>query len=147
MPAAPLRLVTLGLVLAGLRGQLVERRAVEAARVDGNARFGAASEQSIDGLLRGLAEQIPERDVDGADRGHADALAAERHRLPVHVLPQELDVPRVGADQQRLQVQVDHLLGDPRRERGVADADETVVGPDLDHQPAVKRERAHRGFR
>ena len=34
-----------------------------------------------------------------------------------------------------------------RRERGVADADESVVGEDLDDQPAVERERAHRGLR
>ena len=42
------------------------------------------------------------------------------------------------------EVEVDDLLRHQRRERGVADADEAVVGEDLDDQPAVKRERAHR---
>src|SRR5439155_24251834 len=55
----------------------------------------------------------------------------------------ELDVPRVGADEERLEIEVDDLLRDRRSERGVADAHVAVVGEDLDDQPAVERERAH----
>ena len=57
-----------------------------------------------------------------------DAFAAKRHRLAIHVLPEKFDVPRVRADEQRLEIKVDDLLGDARRQRGVADADEAVVG-------------------
>ena len=37
------------------------------------------------------------------------------------MLPEELDVERIGADEQRLQIEVDRLLGQPRRERCVAE--------------------------
>ena len=141
IPAAPsvgpqpkrsfIALIALVLVLRRLRRELVERRAVEPARVDGNARLGAPAEQAIHRLLRGLAQEIPQRDVDRADRDHADALAAERHRLAIHVLPEEFDVPRIRADEQRREILIDHLLRDERRQRGVADADEPVVGEDL----------------
>ena len=125
------RLVAFVLILWRLGREFVERRAVEAARVNRNPRLRAAAEQTIHRLLRGLAEQVPQRDVDRADRDHADALAAERHRLAIHVLPEKLDVPRIRADEQRLEIQIDDLLGDERRERGVADADEAVVGEDF----------------
>ena len=127
-------------------GELAEFDAVEAAGVDGDARFGAAAEQTEDRLLGGFAEEIPERDVHGGDGDHADAFAAEGHRLAVHVLPEKFDVPGIGADQQRLEVEVDHLLGDWWREGGVADADEAVVGENFDDQPAVKCEGLHGGF-
>ena len=126
--------------------EFVERRAVKAAGIDRNARFGAAAEQTIDGLLRRFAEQVPQRDVHRADGDHADAFAAKRHRLAIHVLPEKFDVPRICADEQRLEIKINDLLGDQRRKRGVADADEAVVGEDLHDQPAVKRERAHRGL-
>ena len=100
-----------------------------------------------DRLFRRLAQQVPERDVDRADRDHADALASERHRLAVHVLPQKLDVPGIGADQQRLQIEIDHLLGHLRRKRGIADAHKPVVGEHLDDQPAMKGEGAHGSLR
>ena len=54
-----------------------------------------ATEQPIDGLLRGFAHKVPQRNVHGADRRHADALAAERHGLAIHVLPEKFHVPRV----------------------------------------------------
>ncbi len=95
-------------------------------------------------MFRRFAEDVPQRDVDGADRRHADALPPERHRLAIHVLPQELDVERIGADEQRLQIEIDRLLGETRRQRGVADADVTGVGHHFDDQPAVKAEAGHR---
>ena len=71
-------------------------------------------------------------------------LRPERHRPTIHVLPQQLDVPRIRADQQRLEVQINHLLGNLRRQRRVADANQPVVREDLANQPAVKCERSHR---
>jgi len=42
----------------------------------------------------------------------------------IGLLPEQLDIPRIRADEQRLEVEVDGLLGDLRRERCVADADD-----------------------
>ena len=140
-------LVAFLLVALRLRGQLLERHAVQAARIDRDARLGAAAQQAVDGLPGRLAEQVPERDVERADGDHADPLATEGHRLAVHELPEELQVPRVGPQQERLQVDVDHLLRDAGGEGCVADADEAVVAHDLHHQPAMEGEGAHGGFR
>src|ERR1017187_3416825 len=138
------RFIALALVHFGFGAQVVERLAVEAAGVHGDLPLGAAAEQLEDGLFGGLAHEVPEGDIDRADGRHADALAAERHGLAVHVLPEEFGIEGVFAHDDGLQVEVDDLLGDARRERGVADADEAGVGEDLDDQPAVKAEGAHR---
>ena len=160
MPAAPsagpqpkrsfIALVALRPCTSRLGGELVERLAVEAARVHGNPRLGPAAEQPEHRLPRGLAEHVPQRDVHGADRRHPDALPAERHRLPVHVLPQELDVPGIRADQQRLEIDVDRLLGHARRERGVADADVaasvkiSTISQPWNRNPAIESAGEHR---
>ncbi len=99
-----------------------------------------------DGLFGVLAHEVPEGDVDGGDGGERDALAAEGERAAIHLLPEVLDVPGIGAEKQRLEVDVDELLGHHRRQRGVAQADEAVVGEDLDDEPVVKGEVAHRGL-
>ena len=46
-------------VALGFGGQFAEFGAVEAAGVDGDARFGAAAEEAEDWLFRGFAEEIP----------------------------------------------------------------------------------------
>ena len=74
-------------------------------------------------------------------------LAAERHRLAIHELPKKLDVPRIFCNQKRLEMEIDYLLRDLGRERGIADPHQAVVGQDFNHQPAVKSERLHRSFR
>ena len=137
------RLVTFVLVLLRFAREFIQRRAVKPAGINGNFRFRASAEQTINRLLRGLAENVPQRDVHRADGDHADAFAAKRHRLAIHVLPEKFDVPRVRADEQRLEIKINDLLGDARRERGVADAGEAVVGENFHDEPAVKRERAH----
>ena len=90
-----------------------------------------AAEQPGDGLVGDLAEQVPQGDVDAAD-GVLDRPAAA---LPEGVLAQLLgDAGRlVGplADQERPQ----QLRPPPRRGaagEGAADADEALVGDDLD---------------
>ena len=45
-----------------------------------------------------LAEGVPERDVDGADRDHAEPLATPGHRRAVHQLPRLLDLGDRAAD-------------------------------------------------
>ena len=47
------------------------------------------------------------------------------------------------ADEQRLQIEIDRLFGQPRGQRGIADADEPGIGEDLDNQPAMKTEAGH----
>ena len=43
-------------------------------------------------------------------------------------------------------MEIDHLLRDLGRERGIADPHQSIVGKDFDHQPAMKSERLHRSF-
>jgi hypothetical protein len=51
------------------------------------------------GCFADFPKEVPESDVHGGDRGHANAFAAERHRFAIHVLPEEFDVPGIGADE------------------------------------------------
>ncbi len=118
--------------------------AVELAVVAGDLLLGAPPQQLEHRLVHALAEDVPDRDVDGRDRRHAHALAAPGVRGAVHALVQVLVVPRVLAEHQRCEVFVDDGLGDLRRERHVAQADDAVVGLHLDHGPAVEPEGVHR---
>ncbi len=47
---------------------------------------------------------------------------------------------------QRLQIEIDGLLGDLGCERSVADSHVTLVGEDLDNEPAMESEGLHGGF-
>ena len=134
------------LVFLGFGAELGDGHGVEAAGVDGDFFLGAAAEEAEDGLLGGFAEEVPEGDVDGGDGDHGDALAAEGHGAAVHLLPEELDVPGVGAEEDGREVGVDEGLGDLGREGGVAEADEAGVGEDFDEHPAVEGEVAHGGL-
>ena len=148
-PAEPQlhRLVAFVLVALSFFGELVQRHAVQAARIYRNPLLGPTTQQSIHRLLSGFSEQIPQRNVHRADRSHADALPAERHRLAIHVLPQEFNVPRILANQQRLQIEIDHLLADLRSKRRVPDPQAAIVSKNFHYQPSVERERAHRSLR
>ena len=92
----------------------------------------------MDGQAGDLADDVPERDVDDADRHRIDVPAH-----PVHPRPVDTDVERVLADEERLD-EPDDLLGDRRRSRARR-ADEAValdplVRPDpqdAHRQPAV----------
>ncbi len=94
-------------------------------------------------MLGGLAEDVPEGDIDGGDGDHAYALATEGHRLAVHVLPEEFDIPGVSTDEEGLEVEIDDLFGNLWREGGVADADDAGVGFDFADEPAVEGESTH----
>jgi hypothetical protein len=73
------------------------------------ARPGSPTEQLIDGLPGHLAQDVPQRDIDGGDRGHRDRPAAPVG-APVEVLPGVFDGMGIPADQQRRDVlfQVGH---------------------------------------
>jgi len=71
----------------------------------------SSAQQPKYGLPARLAHQIPQRNIQRADGSHGDAFASECHRLPIHLLPQELDVPRIGSKQHWLQIEFNYLLG------------------------------------
>ena len=105
----------------GLGLELVDVvRPEEPARVGGAAvRRGA--EQLPDRRTLLLAAQVPERDVEAADRGDRRSLAAVPARQVVEPAPEPLRLGRVAADQVRREV----LLDDRLDEVGMA-----VGGPD-----------------
>jgi hypothetical protein len=100
--------------------------------------------QLEDRLSRRFAQQVPDRDIDRGNRGHADALAAPGKRATIHLFPQMGIVPGVFADHQRRHVQIDRVLDQAGRQRRVADADLPVIGFDFADQPFVETERPHR---
>src|SRR5262249_29899890 len=82
---------------------------VEAGDVGGHARAERPAEELVDGPLRGLAHEVPEGDIDGADGGHElPALAREGRDAPharvgqgEQILPDPLDAGRILADDER----------------------------------------------
>ena len=57
----------------------------------------------MDGLVEGLAFDVPERDIDGADGGGGDAPPGEEVAAE-HQLPEELDIRRILSQQVRSHV-------------------------------------------
>ena len=55
---------------------------VEAGDVGGHARTECPAEELVHGPLRGLAHEVPERDVDGADGGHQLPALARHVGMP-----------------------------------------------------------------
>ena len=130
--------------------------AVEAGRIGLHARAEGAAEQLVDRRLIELAGDVPQRDVDRADRGHDRAFAAVVARHVIHAVPQHFGVERIGAGDERPQRLVDDSGGDlgrlqPLRER-LAPAGDAFVGYHLDQRggalahPAL-RERERLGER
>ena len=119
------RLVTHCDVLADLVAGFLD---VLAVRVPINQRAfaRAAAEQLIDRLVRHLAENVPERDVDGGNRSHR-YRAASPVRTAIEKLPDVLDTARVAADEIRYQVVLE-IRGDGEFapiQSGVADTGNT----------------------
>ena len=92
-----------------------------------------AAQQLVQRHVRRLGLDVPQRHVDGRDRGHGDRPAPPIGAL-VEILPDVLDLRRVAADQKRrdmvLQV-ADHRELAPVH-RAVADAVQALVGDDLE---------------
>ena len=91
------------------------------------ARPGGPAEQLVDRLPGHLAQDVPQRDIDGGDRGHRDRPPAPV-RAPVEVLPGVLDGIRVAADQQRRDVlfEVGHDRQLTTVQRGVPETGDAV---------------------
>ena len=81
------RLVTFVLVALRFHAQFIQRHAVEAASINGDALFCAPPQQPVHGLFGGFPEQVPQCNIDRTDCSHPDAFASEGHRSPVHLLP------------------------------------------------------------
>src|SRR5271156_1789513 len=130
-----------GAIPLGFAGEIVDRLAflVKAAAGIGLDPLTAAAEEAIERHFGDLAGDVPERDVDAADRIHDDPAAAVLAGPCEHLLPQPLDQERVLADQHRLQQLVDDVPRDAAADASLADPDHSLVGLDLDEEPAAAR--------
>ena len=88
----------------------------QVAGIGAEAVAALAPEQPVDRQARGLAEDIPERDVDAADRLDHHAASTVGRAVVVHRGPKRVDVARVLADQHLFQALAGQL-----RDRGVDD--------------------------
>ena len=100
------------------------------------------AEQLADRLAGRLALDVPERDVDAADRVDGDPAAADVVDAAVHLVPEPFDVVRVLAEQELAQAVRDRVRAggvDERRDGfwrrvDLADAGQPLVGVDQDDE-------------
>lgn len=109
------------------RGTLRLDRETEHARVRGHTTPGRATEQSVHRLASGLAAQVPERVVDGADR------VGEQPRPAVAVQTQHLVVDELGRKGIRADEQCAEIGGDQERLA-------RVDGPVVSRDPLVRND-------
>ena len=126
-------------------------------RVRSNPLVLDGAEQLAHRLAERLPLDVPERDVDAADRVDRDPAAADEDHAAVHLVPEPLDVERVLADQQLAQAVRDRMRGrgvHERRDRvgrrvDLADAGDPLVGVDQDDEivlAAVRNPLVHGGL-
>ena len=82
---------------------------VAAGLVDSDAVVGLSPEQRMNRLAGVLARDVPEGVVDSAERHGEHAAPPVEQGRAVHLVPELLDVERIGADQQVLEMAVDDL--------------------------------------
>ena len=100
------------------------------------------AEQLADRLAGALPLDVPERDVEAADRVDRDAAAADVVDAAVHLVPEPLDVVRVLAEQELAQAVRDRVRAggvDEGRDGfwcrvDLADARQALVGVDQDDE-------------
>ena len=129
-------------VLGRLLDELVLVGEVEVAGVDRDLVPGPAAQQLEHRLAEVLAGQVPQGDVDRADREQGRALAPVGQGAAEHLVPEPGPVERVGPDQQPAQVLLDDDAGGPGVVLAPARADQPAVGFDLHHAHGVGREPA-----
>ena len=123
-------------------GHLLGRVRHQPRRVGADALVADGAEQLADRLARRLALEVPERDVEAADRVDRDAAPADVVDAAVHLVPEPLDVVRVLAEQELAQAVRDRVRARGVDERGdglgrrvdLADAGEPLVGVDQDDE-------------
>ena len=100
------------------------------------------AEQLAHRLAEGLPLDVPEGDVDAADRVDRDPAAADEDDAAIHLVPEPLDVERVLADQQLAEAvgnRVRARSADERRDGlgrrvDLTDAGDPLVRVDEDHE-------------
>jgi hypothetical protein len=106
----------------------------------------APSEQLVDGLVTGLADDVPERDLDAADRRHhrAATLVLVTH----HRADDRLDVERVAAQHTVLDPLVDEGLDGLLLplQRGLAHPRQSGVGAEPDEEIVAQTGVGHPCF-
>ena len=107
---------------------------VVARAVGRNPVLRLAAEQFVDRHPERVADQVPQRQIDAADRVHRDAHAAVVHGGAPHDVPQPLDIERVFAEQQFRQVAFHHDAADRSAAAVALDA---FVGRDLHREPGT----------
>ena len=128
----------------------VERRDLRLERRVGRQRVGARIRPELPARLAGrLSADVPQRDVERADRVDAAAPPAGHRGADVEVFPDRLRVERVAADQLLLEPAVhgvrrrrlDERARHPGVQIGFADPDEALVGDHLDDDRVLRRAR------
>ena len=110
----------------GLASERVEvLGGIEPARVGAERRAHLPAEQAVDRHSELLPEQVPQRDVDRADRVKHDSAPADVQGRAVHRLPDVRDLGGRPADDERLELAQDLDRGRIPESRR-ADADEPV---------------------
>ncbi|MNQ86353.1 hypothetical protein D3C85_1015450 [compost metagenome] len=123
---------------------MLRRLAVQVVAAAGIGRHGFefhGAQEFVQRQARRLGIQVPQRDIQRAQRPHHRALAALQQRFLVHGVPQALDGVRVLAQQHRAQQALDGRLEDGAAgaaDIAKADAFHAVGGTHLD-QPIVAR--------
>src|SRR5207247_11302299 len=84
---------------------------VQTACVHADTIARPAAQQVVDGLSQGLAHQVPQRDVHGADGLDRDALAAVVDRAPEHLPPEQFNIEWARSQDDRLQGMLDDVRG------------------------------------
>jgi len=129
----------------------LRRLVAQEARVGGQARALGPAQELVDRRAAHLAEEIPQRDLDAADREHAEPAAPVDHGAAVHEIHHRLDAQRVLSHDQRGQALLDHAHHRERRPvgEGLAQPGDVLVGVHA-HEDLLagaagpRRRRAHR---
>ena len=122
------------------------RAAVPPVGVGRDAPVAAPPKEPVDGLVAGLADDVPERDLNAADRRHhrAAALVLVAH----HGADDRLDVERVATQHPVLDPLVDEGLDRLLLplQRGLADARQPGVGAEADEEVVAQPGVGHPGL-
>ena len=118
------------LVQAGLKHGLVQRRLVH-----GNFFLRRATEQPVNGLAGEFTENVPQGVVDSAQRHHKYSAPAVGVARGVHLVPEHLDVERIGPDQQMAQVPANDF-GRHAAAGAQAESCDALIGFDHHHRRA-----------
>jgi len=98
--------------------------------VDPDRLAAAAAEQIVNGLVRVLPQQVPERHVHCADGARLAAAVAEEIDRVEHILPVALDVEGAASQQKVGEHIVHHRADRARHVEGLAQPNQPVVGVD-----------------